>query len=244
MILQELLRPTPSELLPLNQSTDVRNNVTNAMETIKSFLKEVEKEHSYFHFDALRDELVNIRKMNLRSFLIGWYDLLQSDYIFKAQETWGLYAFYGKKIDYDTFMHERFIVDSNGHRIGYYTGARFLQQIGINSSSSGQISIITNVFKGRKDGTLVLGNLHYGISAPLHDEINDDNYAYKEVLAWIQGKYYIRDTETFRAVAEYFRNKKLTRDGFIRELKTYIPKTSARLENLYKEFEKMGIVLP
>ena len=43
------------------------------------------------------------------------------------------------------------------------------------------------------------------------------------------------------SIGDYFKKHSLTREGFVKELKTYIPNTGARLENLYRDFEKYGI---
>lgn len=205
-----------------------------------NYLFEYEKAHNYFYYDDVFSALVGT-VLTEREFLLGWINLLPYKHFELIQSTIKLYAFKDKQLDYEEIVRKKFLVDNYGHRIGFYSSLKFLKDIGVDNIDIKTINLFSNALYGQKHIVIYLNQVCYNIAPPHHGLINDENYAYQQVLTWLGSGKVTFVKEILFPLSEFIKDNQLTREGFEKESKSFSRNTTYRLERLYKEFTNYGI---
>lgn len=237
MILQELTRPTPSELLPMDKSlSNTRETIEKSVSIISNWCEVFFQNHDWFYYLEIKKALTeDLKLLSKKEFLLGWVEYLPLRHIRCIQQTWRLYVPYGKDIDTDRFIEERFMYDSSGNRIGFFTGAHFLRELGIQVPLSSRPQVITNYPIDGKDTTLTIDNIRYCIDGARHGPITDENYRYQQVLSWIQSSYYSKKPDVIEPIKKFIINNQMTLDRFEKELFSYSSGAQYRIKELFSQ---------
>ncbi len=246
MILLELLRPSPSSLLPLDEKDKklIAERTRKAKDTILQHLELYKDNYQCFFYEELYDALINSKTLSREDFLLGWYYLLPYDYFYQIRGDSSAFALKNSSIDYSKLLEKRYCIDPTKGHIGYFFGSFFLEQLGIATKKKQTISIVTNKNTKSTVSKHYIGDAKLYIFPPARGTITEENYKYKMILDTISGNN-VENKQTLLALGKFICDNNLSHSGFDEVLQNgYAKAMHTRLNTILEEIQELGIHIP
>ena len=235
--LQELRRPTPSNILPVPVKCikDDWNEQIWDLDAKPSRIQKkdlMEKIRSLYSDNELifREDLKNKFSENFSSMLDNWtFKLLLKNDLFRVEP--GIYTLTKQEIPPERLLKEKYLI-RNGHRIGIYESKSLAYEMGLTSkkpdityirtnkeSSKSHRRVTVNGFKIRLQGNTVI--------------INDDNYKYIMVMEALKYCYHYNITNIHK-IPQFIKENHLSLNVFLLLLPTYSNTIQQRFKKMWK----------
>ena len=193
--MQELLRPTPSEILPLDKKGSADMPIT-MKDRIMVWLKE--------HYDP--DDVIFLEDIHIEGILYKLLKVRITDLVkdgLLVRIGFGILAFRKMDLTDEDMIRERYLIRYH-HREGILFGASLAYQLGVTETEPLAIQILTNRESAETGGrTKKIGNLTIRLKGS-ERLITDNNYKVLEAIDLIEGRFhYGWDMDKIRtAIAE------------------------------------------
>jgi hypothetical protein len=227
-ILQELLRPTPSDVLPL--PPDIRALQKNRSRNISQLLLEqiqarYNSEDLIFTADLSRTDFTERQlKYSLKT-------LLKKKFLMHI--TTGIYCYYGQSFSDQEVFIQKYLF-RNRQAIGYFSGASFAYSIGLIKEAPATQMIVTNQeawFSWRRK---TLGSIFFCLKGS-KTPVTNDNHAILALLDFLKNPATCSDyseTETDYILSTYIQEHNITMKNASPYLSSYPFDIQTRFENL------------
>lgn len=237
--LQEVYRPTPSDILPvpvakiqydwsnkLLEKLPVRVSTNNYMDTLRSMYKPDE----LIFTEDLKRQLPEAQ-FNRIIYSIG--RMVSNKKLFHIDS--GIYALTPVTPSPAELLKQKYLV-RNGKRIGIYYGQSLAYEMGLADKKPEVLYFITNGF-GKSKGNIrtINGFRIHARGCPIL--INDDNYRYVMALEALKYCYVYGDARKYRIV-DFIREHSLTIKMFTTILPYYSENVRRRFIKLWREYEQ------
>ena len=175
-ILQELLRPTPSPILPLKKRNENVAMPVIQMDTVYEWIR---SRYSYDDLISLED--IKIEGINYQCIKNATRDLVSEGKFQRIDP--GIFSFLGRDFTPEEVLVHRYLV-RNGKRIGFLTDHSFAYELGLRDEKPARIGLVTNVESLRHGRNRTF----MGMELKLHGSpipVNDENYAILAVITFV-----------------------------------------------------------
>lgn len=232
-IMQELNRPTPSRILPLEaheKNTNVAPPMTHQGK-IESWIKGHYKENEVICIEdvqaANKDISNSIVKYTLKNMV--------SNNILQRIEK-GVYCYANADISPEQVVHSRYI-ERDGHRIGYLSDLSFAYALGLRTEKPEKINIVSNI-ESQQHGR---NRTYAGLKLKIHGsrtEITDENYAVLAVMSFVINEKRLKACTVQNKkelILKWLDERNVKQEDFESYYQYYPKWTSSMIAELYRE---------
>lgn len=238
LFLQEILRPTPSDILPVPVK-QLRNdwNVWNATRPNRISTKDLYericslyKSNDFIFMEDLRRFFSDDFYKTLKK---GIQKLIREGKLFSVEK--GIYTLSPKEFTPEELLTQKYIL-RNGKRIGIYDSKSLAYEMGMAEERSNTLFIMTNKESMTHGRTRTINGL------PVHLRgnkilITEENYKYIMVLEAIKYSFHYDNSYNYR-IPQFIQKHDLHLNGFISLLPFYSENVTKLLKNMWRDYEQ------
>lgn len=227
--IQELIKPTKSNILPLEKRDLSTPIITTKKNIILNYLK---SNYTSDNLIFLEDVIINdISYVTIKK---SFETLVDKQILFRIEK--GIYSFEDKPISTDKLIDEKYLLRGN-KRIGYICGETLAYKLGLRNNKPNQLDIITNKEAGTHGRTIIYNNTKIKIHGS-KVKITNENYAILATINFLINEKRLKYTDKGNINKTFFNwlNNLNIKQSDFEEYYKYFPKWSNKyIDAVYKE---------